>query len=106
MEAILSERILGASAGICVSSELSEDEAVDAGESGVLFDSEDDAEEELLGETLPVEDEDLSDDSLFAEEEDFSLSESLSDLVSHDSEGFEKAICQRAGMPLSETTTM
>ena len=65
MEAILSERILGASAGICVSSELSEDEAVDAGESGVLFDSEDDAEEELLGESLPVEDEDLSDDSLF-----------------------------------------
>ena len=105
MEAILSERILGASAGICVSSELSEDEAVDAGESGVLFDSEDDAEEELLGESLPVEDEDLSDDSLFAEEE-FPLPESLSDLVSHDSEGFEKAICQRAGMPLSETTTM
>jgi hypothetical protein len=101
MEAILSERILGASA-----------ETVDADDSGVLDDSEedgeseDDDEAELLGVSLSVEDEDFSDDSPFAEEEDFSLSESLSDLVLHDSEGFEKAICQRAGMPLSETTTM
>jgi hypothetical protein len=98
MEAILSERILGASA-----------ETVDADDSGVLFDSEDDDEAELLGVSLSVEDEDFSDDSPFAEEEDFSLSPSLPELLDFSSQapvGFEKAICQRAGMPLSETTTI
>jgi hypothetical protein len=104
MEAILSERILGASA-----------ETVDADDSGVLDDSEedgeseDDDEAELLGVSLSVEDEDFSDDSPFAEEEDFSLSPSLPELLDFSSQapvGFEKAICQRAGMPLSETTTI